>query len=202
MNSWSSPLGGSIKTATRLDTPLCTRSAASSAPAPPESSDKTMMSADATGSFTTSAHPAARRTGSRRERMATIANAANATTTRIGVHLGQLKIILGFIGSLNESAMSSADEHRPCSAKMAMPMLVRQRRDASRHPRRRHSGPRSSVALSAYTAGRDLISSGTLRDRNWPSVRSPEKVPFSTTIFPRSMTSEGQAARSRPSQGV
>jgi hypothetical protein len=36
--------------------------------------------------------------------MATIANAANASTTRIGAHLGQLKIILGFIGSLNESS--------------------------------------------------------------------------------------------------
>src|SRR5712664_706302 len=84
MNSWSSPLGGSIKTATRFEMPLCTRSAASSAPAPPESSDTTMMSVDATGSFTTSAHPAARRTGSRRERTATIANAANATTTTIG----------------------------------------------------------------------------------------------------------------------
>jgi hypothetical protein len=45
MNSWSSPLGGSIKTATRFETPLCTRSAASSAPAPSESSDKRMMSA-------------------------------------------------------------------------------------------------------------------------------------------------------------
>jgi hypothetical protein len=66
------------------------------------------MSADATGSFTTSAHPAARRTGSRREGIATIANAANATTTRIGVHIGQLKIILVFIGSLHESAMSPA----------------------------------------------------------------------------------------------
>ena len=149
MYSWSSPLGGSAKTATRFDTPLCTRSAASSAPAPPESSDKTMMSADVTGSFTTSAHPAARRTGSRREGIATIANAANASTTRIGAHLGQLKIILGFIGSLNESAMSPAGKHRPCSAKMAIPMLARQRLDASRHPRRRHSGPRSSVALGA-----------------------------------------------------
>jgi len=57
-------------------------------------------------------------------------------------------------------------------------------------------------ALSAYTAGRALISSGTLRDRNWPSLRSPLKAPFSTTILPRSMTSEGQAARSRPSHGV
>jgi hypothetical protein len=59
-----------------------------------------------------------------------------------------------------------------------------------------------SSALNAYTAGRDLISSGTSRDRNWPSLRSPEKVRFSTTILPRSMTSDGQAARSRPSHGV
>ena len=94
MNScWSPAVGGSIKTATRFEMPLCTRSAASSAPAPPDSNDKTMMSADATGSFTTSTHPAARRTGSRRERIATIANATNASTTRIGTHLGNLKII-------------------------------------------------------------------------------------------------------------
>jgi hypothetical protein len=33
-------------------------------------------------------------------------------------------------------------------------------------------------------------------------LRSPENVPFSTTILPRSMTSEGQAARSPPSYGV
>src|ERR1700730_8671736 len=101
MHSWSSPFGGSAKTATRFETPLCTTSAASSAPAPPESSDKTMMSADATGSVTTSAHPAARRTGSRRERIATIANAPNASTTRIEAHLGHLKVILGFIRSLH-----------------------------------------------------------------------------------------------------
>jgi hypothetical protein len=56
-----------------------------------------MMSADAIGSFTTSAHPAALRTGSRSERTATIANAANATATRIGAHLGRREIILGFI---------------------------------------------------------------------------------------------------------
>ena len=93
MNSWSSPLGGSIKTATRFETPLCTRSAASSAPAPSESSDKRMMSAGETGSsFTTSAYPAARRTGSRRERIATIANAANASAARIAAHVGHLKI--------------------------------------------------------------------------------------------------------------
>ena len=91
MNSWSSPLGGSAKTATRFETPLCTRSAASSAPAPSESIDKTMMSAGATGSSTTSAHPAARKTGSRRERIATIANAANASAARIVAHLGHPK---------------------------------------------------------------------------------------------------------------
>ena len=112
MNScWSPAVGGSIKTATRFEMPLCTRSAASSAPAPPESSDKTMISADATDSFTTSAHPAARRTGSRRERIVAIANATNASTTRIGTHLGNLKIILGFTGLLHESAMSPACWH-------------------------------------------------------------------------------------------
>jgi hypothetical protein len=56
-----------------------------------------MMSADATGSFTTSAHPAALRTGSRRERTATIANAANATATRIGPHLGRRGLMLAFM---------------------------------------------------------------------------------------------------------
>jgi hypothetical protein len=94
MNSWSSPLGGSVKTATRFEIPLCTRSAASSAPAPPESSDKTTKSAEAMGSFTTSAHPAVRRTGSRREGIETIANAAKVSTAKIGAHLVRLKIIL------------------------------------------------------------------------------------------------------------
>ena len=95
MNSWSSPLGGPAKTATRVAMPLCTRSAASSAPAPPEPSDTTMMSAGATGSLTTSAHPAARRTGSRTEGTATMVAAANATTTRIGAHLGRRELMLG-----------------------------------------------------------------------------------------------------------
>src|SRR6516225_2843962 len=44
----------------------------------------TMMSAGATGSLTMSAHPAARRTGSRTEGTATMVAAATATTTRIG----------------------------------------------------------------------------------------------------------------------
>jgi len=48
-------------------------------PAPPESSDMTMMSAGATGSSTTSAHPAARRTGSDGG-TATMAAATNAST--------------------------------------------------------------------------------------------------------------------------
>src|ERR1700722_3594145 len=83
--------------------PLWTRSAASSAAAPPEPTDKTMMSADATGSFTTSTHPAARRTGSRRERTTTIANAANPSTTKIGAHLGHMKITLRFIKLLHDA---------------------------------------------------------------------------------------------------
>ena len=64
-------------------------------PAPPEPSDTTMMSAGATGSLTTSAHPAARRTGSRTEGTATMVAAANATTSRIGVHLGRRELMLG-----------------------------------------------------------------------------------------------------------
>ena len=116
MNSWSSPLGGSIKTATRFEMLLCTRSAASSAPAPPEASDTTMTSADATGSFMTSAHPAARKTGSQRERIETIANAANASTTNIGTHLGHMKIIFGYCTKV----LSVVAEHRPCSARVAV----------------------------------------------------------------------------------
>ncbi len=99
MNSWSSPLGGSVKTATRVAMPLCTRSAASSAPAPPESGDTTIASAGATGSVTTSAHPAARRTGCRTDGTATMpaATAAKATATAIGARLGRRKLILRFI---------------------------------------------------------------------------------------------------------
>jgi hypothetical protein len=49
-----------------------------------------MTSAGAIGSLTTSAHPAARRTDSRMEGMATMAAAANVTTTtRIEAHLGR-----------------------------------------------------------------------------------------------------------------
>ena len=89
MNSWSSPLGGSVKTATRVAKPPCTRSAASSAPAPPEARDKTITSAGAIGSLT-NAHPAARRTNSRIAGTATMAAAANVTTTvRIAAHLGR-----------------------------------------------------------------------------------------------------------------
>src|SRR5258707_15588092 len=100
MNSWSSPLGGSVKTATRVAMPLCTRSAASSAPAPPESSDTTMMSAGATGSLTTSAHPAPRRTSPRTEGTATTAAAAAAAITRIAAHLGRREFMLGLSPNL------------------------------------------------------------------------------------------------------
>ena len=86
MNSRSSPLGGSVKIPTRVAMPLFTRSAASSAPAPPESSETTMMSAGVTGSLTTSAHPAARRNGSQKEGIATIAVAANAPISSIERH--------------------------------------------------------------------------------------------------------------------
>src|SRR5262249_2635225 len=98
--------GGPAKPATRAAMPLCTRSAASSAPAPPESSDRTMMSAGVTGSLTTSAHPAVRRTGSRTEGTATMAAAANATTTRIGTNPGRRELMLGFMESLHECALS------------------------------------------------------------------------------------------------
>ena len=61
-------------------------------PAPPESSDTTMMSAGATGSLTTRAHPAARIAASREKKIATMA--AAATTTRIGTHLGGRELML------------------------------------------------------------------------------------------------------------
>ena len=108
MNSWSSPLGGSAKTATRFAMPLCTRSAASSAPAPAEFDDMTMMSAGATGSLTTSAHPAVRRTCSRTERTATMAAAANATTTSIGAHLGRRELILEVMERCGSGVMISS----------------------------------------------------------------------------------------------
>ena len=97
MNSLSSPLGGSAKTATRFETPLCTRSAASSAPAPPESIDRTMISAGPTGWSTTSAHPAARKAVSRSGRTAAIANAANASAARTRAHPDHPKILLRFM---------------------------------------------------------------------------------------------------------
>jgi hypothetical protein len=83
MNSRSSSLGGSVKIATRFEMPPCTRSAASSNPAPYKSTDRTMTSAGVIGLLVTSAHPAARRTGSRTERTAKLANAANAANTII-----------------------------------------------------------------------------------------------------------------------
>jgi hypothetical protein len=77
----------SAKTATRVAMPLFTRSAASGAPAPSVSSDTTMISAGATVSLTTSAHPAARRSGRRAGVTVRIAAAANATAPRIKTHL-------------------------------------------------------------------------------------------------------------------
>jgi hypothetical protein len=85
MNSRSSSLGGSVKIATRFEVPACTRSAASSNPAAPESTDRTMTSAGVIGLLVTSAHPAAHRTGSRMGRTASQANAVNATNTRTRV---------------------------------------------------------------------------------------------------------------------
>src|SRR5262245_485000 len=104
MNSWSPPLGGSAKTATRMAIPLCTRSAASRAPAPAELADMTMMSAGAIGSLTTSAHPAARKIGSRRE--GTVAIAANAANTKIQAHLPRWGLILRFMASLRKVVLT------------------------------------------------------------------------------------------------
>ena len=181
MNSWSSPLGGSIKIATRFEMPLCTRSAASSAPAPPDPGDTTMMSADTTGSFTTSAHPAARRTGSRRERTATIENAANATTTTIGAHLRRREIILGFIRLLHESAMSPAGEHWPCSAKMSSPCWHKcEGRTASCNVRVQGQSGKHELALSPSQFGpaEALTASNGNRSRCW-------FLPYQSTRFSR-----------------
>src|SRR5215471_13298180 len=90
--------------------PLCTRSAASSAPAPLESSDTTMMSAGATGSSTTSAHPAARRPSSRTKGMARRATTANATT-RLGIHFRRFELTLRSMGLLHEGLSSVRLSH-------------------------------------------------------------------------------------------
>ncbi len=93
-------------------------------PAPAESIDTTMMSAGATGSLTTSAHPAARRAGSRTEGTAKMAAAANATTTRIGAHLGRREIMLGFISKFHvRDACGNAATPRPVM-KSRPPILI------------------------------------------------------------------------------
>jgi hypothetical protein len=53
----------------------------------------TMMSAGATGSLTTSAHPAARKTGTRTEGTATMAAAADATSARGSVHVDRQELM-------------------------------------------------------------------------------------------------------------
>ena len=84
--------------ATRLASPLCTRSAASRTPAPPESLDMTMTSAGATGSLTTSAHPAARKIGSRKTAAATVVAMTSARTMRIGTDFDLRTAIFRFMG--------------------------------------------------------------------------------------------------------
>ena len=54
----------------------------------------------------------------------------------------------------------------------------------------------------SYTAGRERISSLTLRGRNRPSRRSPWKAPASTITFPRSTVTLGHAVTTCPSHGV
>jgi hypothetical protein len=64
-----------------------------------------MKSAGATGSLLmTSAHPAARKTGSRTGRITTIANAATAGAAKIAAHFGRTKIFLRFIGTMSPVA--------------------------------------------------------------------------------------------------
>jgi hypothetical protein len=58
-----------------------------------------MMSAGATDSLTTSAHPAARKIGSRTVGTAATTATANATTARIRTHLGHRDFILEFMSN-------------------------------------------------------------------------------------------------------
>jgi hypothetical protein len=82
-------------------------------PARADSADKTIMSAGAAGSLSTSAHPTARRTGSRTDGQATMAAAANATTTRIGTRVGYLELILGLSSNVIIQAFLGGAELRP-----------------------------------------------------------------------------------------
>src|SRR5262245_31597527 len=77
--------------------PLCTRSAASSEPAPPESIDMTMMSAGSISSLTTSALPAACRIGLRTLGKTPVAVAAKATATSGEAHLSRENFVLRLI---------------------------------------------------------------------------------------------------------
>src|ERR1700733_14356026 len=72
-----------------------------------------MTSAGATGwSLTTSAHPAARKTGSRRGRIERIANATKASAARIVAHRGHLKIHLRLIKLLHAFVSPSVPDFR------------------------------------------------------------------------------------------
>src|ERR1700742_794242 len=75
-----------------------------------------MMSADSTGSLTTSAHPAALRRGSLK-RVATMTSAANAATIRSGSHPRRLEILLWYIWPSHKGAEftceGSVDQTRP-----------------------------------------------------------------------------------------
>ena len=63
------------------------------------------MSADPTGSLTTSAHPAVRRTASRMEGTATMLATANATIIRTRTHVSRRELVLEFIGSLHGNSV-------------------------------------------------------------------------------------------------
>ncbi len=69
------------------------------------------MSAGATGSLlTTRAQPAARKTDSRRGRMAAVAIAANTSAAKIVAHIGHPKILVRFI------AYGAQSRHKPTSS--------------------------------------------------------------------------------------
>jgi hypothetical protein len=71
------------------------------------------MSANSTGPSTTSAHPAARRTGSRTGGTATIAAAANATTiSSIEPHLGRRELMLRLMSKFRVRDVGGNAMHR------------------------------------------------------------------------------------------
>ena len=105
----STPLGGSAKTATRFATPpyeVRRLERASGVRINRQDNDIGVGDRFAT----TRAHPAARKTGSRRGRTATTTNMTRASVARTRAHHGHPKILLRFMGYAAQS------RHRPTSS--------------------------------------------------------------------------------------